>query len=106
MKHKGETNGMIENPLYEHFVLEGLRESKCFKIVNSRVNKVISVVHDRFCWSFYSPCSTLDEPPPDDAPIMDSEADVLHLVDALMIEGNNIDWEHYYRLVVGYNLED
>ena len=70
------------------------------------MNKVISVLHDPFCWSFYSPCSTLDEPPPDDVNIMDSEADMLHMVDSLMIEGNHMDWEHFYRLVVGYNLLD
>ena len=79
---------------------------KCFKLENIILSKRISVLHDKESWSCYSPCIDLPGAPEDEIPFMSETDDILHLVDTMVIEEKNMDWEQIYRLVVGFNLEN
>ena len=105
LKHKNPSlEEALENPEYEGFVLKNVKEGRCFNLYSLRFNKSIGFIHNKSCWSFYSPCPDLPDPPSDESPILDCGG-VLHIVDSLVIENKSMDWEHMYRLVVGYSLE-
>ena len=48
--------------------------------------------------------TNLIEPPADESPAVDQKG-VLHLLDSLVIEGDNMDWEQMYEMIVDFGLE-
>ena len=94
-----------KNKAYLNYIFKRKSNVSCSKIVNTRTDSCISVVHTCTCWSYYSPCCKLPEPPADDSPIVDV-AGLLYLPNSLVIQDKNINWSLMYEKILEFGLED
>ena len=94
---------MMFNDTYDDYSLQ--ESGECYKLVSIPSSNCLGYVHNNSCWSYYSPCANLpDEPPDNEFPTKDGDG-VLHVVESLVLEGGQVNWEELYGMIVGYCLE-
>ena len=103
-KHKVEDSEFVRNPEYDGYLAKQTC-GKCIGIFDcKKTNQCIIFIHCPECWSFYNPCSDFAiDIPDDDSPVEDNRGK-LHTSASTLIQKNLLDWEHLYRLIVGYSL--
>ena len=81
VKHKQDFES-LENPEHDDFIVKKCGDGNCSQLFNNK-KRCIIILHDKFCWSFYSPCSNLSSPPPnDDTQVFDpARCGMLHIGD-------------------------
>ena len=101
-KHKDE----IRNPKYENFTTKKSEGNECYQVLDTKSQRSLIFIHDMKCWSYFYPCHDLASLiPQDDHPVLDDSGG-LHILDTSVLQDNLLDWDHIYRLIIGYSLEN
>lgn len=77
----------------------------CLGIFDLKLNnECIIFMHSQDCWSFLNPCSDFSIDIPDNNDPVEDSRGKLHTLSSTAVNQRLLDWDHLYRLIVGYNL--